>query len=213
MKLSSAAALAMFVTAPAFASTVPFSINFEKAWDYANGDVNGYYAGGTAADGTTGTNLGVSFVNVSGLSNDSSFTYYSGAPSAQGTAYAHDTAYINVAAGVLNALSFFYSSPQNVTGAIRAFSGLNGTGSLLGSYDLVANDIDAYTNFSFATFSFAGLARSFDLSNSSAVLLDNISVIPEPGSVLLLIAGGVALLAGRRRNASSVAASSALARS
>ena len=76
-------ALALFATLPTFASA-SFLVDFENTWDYANGDVNGYYSGGTAADGSSGANLGVSFMGVSGLSNDSSFTYYSGAPSMLG---------------------------------------------------------------------------------------------------------------------------------
>lgn len=99
MKLKQLFALALFSTLPAFASA-SFLVDFEKTWDYANGDINDYYSGGTAADGTTGPNLGVSFTGVSGLSNDSSFTYYSNAPSMQGTAYAYDTAYMNMFAGV-----------------------------------------------------------------------------------------------------------------
>ncbi len=80
----------LFAAAPVLGGAGLRWSTFEKAWDFANGDVNGYYGGGTAADGTSGANLGVSFVNVSGLSNDATFTYYSGAPSPLGTAYAHD---------------------------------------------------------------------------------------------------------------------------
>ena len=123
MKLFRIAALALSLSTPAVASAAGFLVDFEKIWDFGDGDVNGYYSGGTAADGTHGTNLGVSFVNVSGLSNDPSFIAYANAPSPLGTAYAHtfdptDTALMNVAAGVGNALAFYYSTPSSVVGAV-----------------------------------------------------------------------------------------------
>lgn len=212
MKLLPAAALALFATAPAFASS--FLVDFERSWDYANGDVNGYYSGGTAADGASGSNLGVSFVNVSGLSNDASFTYYSGAPSMLGTAYAHtfapeDRAFMNVGAGVDNSLSFFYSSPLSVLGAVRAYSGLNGSGALLGTFDLLANASAAYDQWTAVTFSFGGTARSFDFTGSANVVgIDNIAgvaPVPEPSTVVLMLIGGAAVLrkATRRRDRAS----------
>ena len=133
MKLFAAAALALAVSTPALA-TPGFTVTFEKAWDFGNGAVDGYYNGGTAADGTTGPNLGVGFVGISGFTNDALGPYYANAPSPLGTAYAFDTAYINIASGVNNALRFFYSSPVAVTGALRAYSGLNGGGTLLASF-------------------------------------------------------------------------------
>lgn len=207
MKLASvaAAALALAASAPAFAGA-SFLVDFEHGWDYLSGDVDGYYSGGTAADGTSGANLGVAFVNVSGLSNDPAFTppYYSGAPSMLGTAYAHtfgadDRAFMDVAAGVDNALSFFYASPQSITGAVRAYSGVNGTGSLLGSFDLLANASNAYDAWTRVTFAFTGTARSFDWTGSANVVgLDNIQAIaapvPEPSTVLLMLLGGAAVL-------------------
>ena len=204
MKLASvaAAALALAASAPALAGS-SFLVDFERDWPYGT-DVNGYYAGGTADDGSSGPNRGVSFVNVSGLSNDSFFTYFSGAPSMLGTAFAHtfgtdDRAFMNVAGGVDNALSFFYASPQSITGAVRAYSGVNGTGSLLGSFNLLANASNAYDAWTQVTFAFAGTARSFDWTGSANVVgLDNIQAIaapvPEPSTVLLMLLGGAAVL-------------------
>lgn len=213
MKLSSVAALALLAIAPTVASATAFSIDFEKDWSGENGDIAAYYAGGRTADPddlSTGPNFGVSFVNVSGLSNSAAspgFPFYSNAPSPRGTAYAHDAAFLNVAGGVSNALAFFYASPVAAPGAIRAYSGLNGTGLLLGSINLVANDfsvgsdgIPIYDTFSLARLQFTGIAQSFDFTGSAPnVLFDNIATIPEPSVVLTMGLGGVALFAARRR--------------
>ncbi len=207
MKLSRVAALALIAAsaAPAFAST-SFQVDFENAWAYGT-FVNAYYAGGTADDGSSGANKGVEFVNVGGLSNDADFTYYSGAPSPMGTAFAYafaptDAAYLNVAGGVNSSLSFWYSSPENITGAVKAYSGLNGTGTLLGTFDLSANT-SAYDTWSEATFKFGGIAQSFDLTGSANVVgFDNISAaVPEPGTLAMLLLGGTGLALRARRRA------------
>lgn len=199
MKLLSAAAMALSAALPTLAPAA--LVNFENNWSFGT-DVNSYYAGGTASDGSSGPNLGISFVNVSGLSNDAAFTYYSGAPTPLGVGFAHtfldgDKAFLNVAAGSASALSFFYSTPAAVLGAIRAYSGLNGTGSLLGSFNLLANSSTAYDSWSLASFAFSGVARSFDLTASAnLVALDNINVaaVPEPSAVVLMLLGGAAVL-------------------
>lgn len=207
-RLLALAVLSAMAAAPASAGV--FTVDFEKTWDYVNGGVNDYYNGGAAADGSTGgPNLGVSFVGVSGLSNAGGFTYYANAPSMVGVAYAYtdslgSAAVMNVAAGVDGFLSFYYSSPVAATGAVLAYSGLNGTGSLLGSLDLAANSSVAYDTWTKVHFSFSGTAHSFDLTNSAdAVAFDNISSVPEldaagfTGAVALL--GGVMGLAAERR--------------
>lgn len=204
MKYKNLLAVALVLaTSPAFAS-IDFSVDFENTWDFSNGDINDYYNGGTAADGTSGANLGVSFVNVSGLSNDSNFTYYTNAPSAQGVAYPHDTAYINVASGVANNLSFWYSSASDVVGAVTVWSGLNGTGTELGSFDLSANG--TFNNWTHSTISFAGTAQSFNLTNAAAnyVAIDNVSSVPVPAAVWLFGTGLAMFGAVRRRGKASV---------
>jgi len=220
MKLSAVAVAAAFLTAvPVAASASAFSIDFDAPFAYAE-EIGGYYSGGTAVDGSTGPNQGVSFVNFFSLRNDSSFTYYSGAPSPAGTAFAFTatsspSAFLNVAAGVVNALSLYYSSPTAVSGAVKAYSGLDGTGTLLGSVDFASNvptvdGVAAYDAFSPATLAFAGVARSFDFtaittsvrSDGSVVngaLLDNIAAVPEPATILMVIAGGTALAGLRTR--------------
>ena len=202
MKFATAAAAALLAAAPALANAADFLIDFEQQWDYGAPVDNTYAA------------LGVSFVNVLGLSNDApDFVYYSGAPSPLGTAFAQtatdaDRAFMNVVeGGIAGALNFFYSTPQAITGAVRAYSGLDGTGSLLGSFDLLANDASsAYDTWTAATFAFSGIARSFDFTASANVAgFDNIAAtvtpVPEPSTIALMLVGGAGMLraAARRR--------------
>ena len=204
MKLSTVAAIALLSSTPVFAAAPAFLVDFERHWDYANGAVDGYYSGGTAADGSSGSNLGVAFVGMSGLSNDIAFTYYSHAPTPLGVAYVFDSsAFINVAAGVANTLYFSYASPVAVTGALKAYAGANGSGALLGSLDLAANSGTGYDAWTTKAFSFSGTALSFDLgAGANAVALDNVSSVPEAGSLLMMLLGGAAVLRlGRRRSA------------
>jgi len=204
--VSAGALVALALTSPAAAQL----ISFEKNWDYGT-EINGYYSAGTASDGTSGPNYGVTFTNFLGVSNDAFFTYFLNAPSPQGTAYAqldgvvNTTAYMNVPAGVTNSLFFYYSSPTTVVGAVRVFSGENGTGALLGTFDLLANDpgtsplteTGAYTVWTPASLAFAGTARSFDFTGSANVVaFDNIT-IPAPGAATVL--AGAMLFAARRR--------------
>ncbi|WP_422014394.1 PEP-CTERM sorting domain-containing protein [Roseateles sp.] len=197
MKLATLA-LALGLSAPAFASTT-FTVDFEKSWDYGQ-MVDASYAAS-----------GVTFTNVMGLSNGDGLgslpdgAYYAGAPSPQGVGFVqldgvvNTAAYMNVAGGVEGGLRFFYSSPSDVSFAISAYSGLNGTGTLLGTINLTANSAD-YTTWTQAVLTFGGVAQSFDLTGAANVVgLDNISAVPEPSSVAMLLAGATLLLARRRR--------------
>lgn len=199
MKLSSALTLLALAAAPALSSAAtPFLIDFEKNWAYGETVDNQYAASG------------VTFTNVLGVSNDPDFgTYYANSPSPLGVAMAqldgvvNTTAYVNVAGGVDGALSFYYASPVDIVGAVKAYSGLNGTGTLLGTFDLVANG-GAYDVWSPVTFSFSGTALSFDITaTANTAGIDNISAVPEPSSTALVLAslGLIGLVSSRRKQA------------
>jgi hypothetical protein len=198
MKLFPAiSALVALAAAPAIASASVF-LDFEQNWAY-----------GEAIDSTYAAQ-GVTFTNVLGVSNDADFTYYTNAPSSVGTAsvqldgIVNTASYLNVSAGVFgDGLSFFFSTPSAVVGAVKAYSGLNGTGDLLGTLDLVANNDGTYSTWTQATVNFTGIAKSFDLSATAGVAgFDNVAInaVPEPESYALGLVGlGLVGAIARRR--------------
>jgi hypothetical protein len=200
MKLFPAiSALVALAAAPAIASASVF-LDFEQNWEY-----------GQVVDSTYAAQ-GVTFTNVLGVSNDpANFGYYfNNAPSSQGVAMVqldgitNTAAFMNVSAGVFsNGASFFFSTPSNVAGAVKAYSGLNGTGDLLGTLDLAANDDGSYSTWTQATVNFTGIAKSFDLSATAGLAgFDNVAInaVPEPESYALGLVGlGLVGAIARRR--------------
>ncbi len=184
-KLISALAAGLLSAAPAFSA--PVTLDFEGASSF--GSIDGYYNGGTDQYGASGPNLGVSFgLDALALSNDgvsgpgSNGEFYSNAPS-PGTvmAVAGPSAALNVASGFVGEVSFYYSS--SAASSVSLFSGLDGTGSLLGTISLDANgcaDGSPYCFWKLATLDFSGVAQSIQFGGASLAAFDNVTVAPVP---------------------------------
>jgi PEP-CTERM motif len=125
------------------------------------------------------------------------------------------TAGLNVSAGFATAFSLLYSAPA-FNGSVSIYDALNGSGTLLASFDLPVNVTGfplTYRAWSAAGVSFAGVARSVVFTGvQDAIGFDNVTfgsvipgvsppAVPEPSTALLTAAGlvGLAVAARRRR--------------
>lgn len=192
-----AAAAALLAAAPAFAATTV--IDFEKVTSFAS-------VGSPVAGITFGA-------DALGLVNDEFSTFFTNAPSPVGvmTVVGSD-ATMNVAAGFTSAFSFSYASAALMTSAVNVYSGLNGTGNLLASFNLVGNATadgctsSDYCHFDLLSSTFAGTAHSVTFGNAVGAAFDNISVnvsaVPEASTTVLMalgILGMGAFVQARRR--------------
>ncbi|HZF79533.1 MAG TPA: PEP-CTERM sorting domain-containing protein [Rubrivivax sp.] len=202
-RLAAALAVPLLAATPAYA--VVINVDFETPTSFAS--IDRHYAGGTDSEGVAGADLGVTFgLDALALRNDAAGPYFSNAPSPLGvmTAVGGDSA-MNVALG-FTTLALQYSSAASIFNGVQLWSGLNGSGSLLASLPLAANaqaggcSDSRLCNFSGLSAASFGIARSVTFGNAAAnAVFDNISVtvVPEPGSALLM-ALGVAAFAGSR---------------
>lgn len=168
------------------------TLTFEGLQDFEA--VGNYYSGQLGGNGSgPGPNFGVSFspsalalISVdSGGSGD-----FGGNPSGNTALFfLTDTAYtMDVSTGFAGTFSVFYSSPS-VPGTISLYSGLDATGSLLGTLGLattpfMGDGMHAYSPFVFASLAFTGVAKSVDFGSSANLFAyDDIAIttVPEPG--------------------------------
>lgn len=104
-------------------------------------------------------------------------------------------------------LSFSYTSLSLMHAAVQLFSGADGTGTLLGSFDLLGDGAAGCASglacqWHTASLDFSGGARSIVFTGADAAY-DDVTVtlhsVPEPAAVWLLLGGLVAAGAASRR--------------
>jgi hypothetical protein len=207
-------------------------LTFEGIAPYPQTEVsiNGFYDGGTSGIGTTGTNYGISFpenalmlcLNTPGTVCSNTSRGGLGDPNSQQGALffleGSDT-YLDDPAGFTTGFSFNYTAFSE-GGTISVWSGLDGTGTELGS--LVLGTTPSTCDFSlydadFCPFvpeglTFDGVAESIDFNGvADQIVFDDVTfgsstpgnpnpTVPEPASLLLLSSGILSLGAFRRKS-------------
>jgi hypothetical protein len=162
-------------------------------------------------NGGAGTDYGVEFVGntlalVSNLAGGSG--NFTNAPSMPTIMFwmAGPATTMNVAAGFSGGFSTYYTSTDNA-GSISIWSGLNGTGSVLATLNLIGLGTDntpnaLYDRWALVGAAFAGEAKSVTFTGAADFIgFDNVtfgSAIPAPGAIALLAAAGCST---RRRRA------------
>ena len=195
-------------------------LDFEGVGNLAS--ANEYYSGGTDSAGNSGTDYGISFSSTSlGLiDSDAGGTgNIANEPSGQTGLFflSGGAATMNVAAGFETGFSFFYSGA--IDGSVQVYDGLDGTGALLASLALPAqNSIGctgdpggSYCNWTNIGVAFAGVARSVNFGGSANfIVFDDVTLgsviaggnaVPEPGTwaMMLLGFGAIGLTLRRRK--------------
>jgi hypothetical protein len=209
---------------PSMAATITLTFGAETN----QAQIENYFNGGTDSLGkSNSTNLGVAFsLNAESLKAGTTGTQGQGTgkfenlPSgAPGVLYfaavpTGTTSIMNMAAG-FSSISFNYSLLNNSASnasTVQLWSGLNGTGTELGTLSLTAsgtpiactNNKDEFCSWSTASLANFGLAESAVYTGNASVFTeyDNLKLVPAPlpGTLLLLLSGfgGVAGFFRRR---------------
>jgi hypothetical protein len=226
---SALAAAALMSVSSAQAGVI--TLNFEginSTYPSGFAFINGYYDGGMSSDGTTGPNYGITFssnaqaICLNSLTVVCSNTSRGGlAPSSSegGLFFLSGSAtYMNDPAGFTKGFSLEYVS-LDVPGSVSAYSGLNGTGTLLGSIALSPNAGScpgysaAFCPFSPAGVNFSGTAESIAFSGvENQIVFDDVTFgsstvgggVPEPATWAMMLLGvgmiGTGLRTMRRKN-------------
>ena len=186
-------AAVVFVTSGMSAQAAVF-INFDAITTGAS--VDSFYNGGTDSLGEVGPSLGVGFQTRDWLT-----TTGFGETTQPNLAYSSSGLGSIDVYGGFTSLNFTYGAFSAAT--LSIYSGLDGTGSLLGSAILPANDPNA---FSPGSVSFGGTGFSIVLSAGAGQFgLDDMYIgtgttpVPEPASLTLVVLGAVSMTFGAYR--------------
>ena len=216
IKSAFAAAAVAAVMAPASAAIV---LDFEGVGNQAN--INNFYNGGTDSLGNSGINYGIAFstatlgiidADAGGSGN------FANEPSPSTVMFFLDAnnAVLNAAAGFTTGFSFFYTS--STAASVNVWSGLDATGTLLGTLNLTAQYTDncvgdpngTFCNWTAVGVGFSGTAKSIDFGGTAnQTAFDDITFgsvtpgVPEPSTYAMLALGlaGVGFVARRRKTA------------
>jgi len=95
---------------------------------------------------------------------------------------------------LIDQVSFYYSSADATS--VGIYSGINGTGTLLGTIFLAANaqngcSDSAFCHWDLVSLSFSGIAQSIQFGSAAGAGFDNVSVnaVPLPAAVWLVLSG------------------------
>lgn len=196
------------------ANATTVTLTFEGLGDFEY--VRNFYNDGLGGNGSgPGSNYGVAFSGSTNayINNGAQGAHFGGEPT-PGTAVAFQqgSAWMNVASGFTDSLSFYYANP-NQGSTIRIYSEINGGGQLLGTLFLPQTPHQGLDGnifpMSFASTSFSGVAKSVDfISMAHSGYVDDLSIntvaaVPVPSAVWLFGSGllGLTGLARRRKAA------------
>ena len=197
------------------------SLDFEGLKDQE--DIRDFYNGGTGHLGSSGVNYGISFGEGAQalIDSDAGGTGdFANEPSSDTIAFWQlgSNLLMNVADGFDTGFSFFYSSSTVAT--VTVYDAIGGTGSILGTIDLLAQFDDAcvgdpkgdFCNWDPIGVAFGGIARSVSFSGTdNHTAYDNITFgsdipegarVPVPAAAWLFGSGLLGLLAVARRKRS-----------